>query len=79
MRGAAPLTRPVSRRKAPRYGATDLRTRSAAESVALGAALPGREPEQFHGWRAADPWEDVADMDLRGAGGEGLGETSPGQ
>jgi len=35
--------------------------------------------KQFHGWRAADLWEEVAAMDLRGAGGERLGETSPGE
>jgi hypothetical protein len=29
--------------------------------------------------RAADPWEEAAAMDLPGAGGEGLGETSPGE
>lgn len=40
-----------------------------------GAALKWREPEQFHGWRAAEQGEDDAAMDLRGAVGEGLGET----
>ena len=34
-------------------------------------------PERFHGEQAADRREKAADMDPRGAGGEGFGETSP--
>lgn len=38
-----------------------------------------QEPERFHGGRANNRREGAVDMDPSGAGGERLGDTSPGE